>query len=73
MTAIEVIEQLRPKHFPHLFVNIHDHDKNNCDGCLFDKAISDLIKEAVDRERELCAKSHLRKIIDEILTRNKNI
>lgn len=62
MTSIEVLEQLRPKHYSiwskeiPLFVHI----KSTCDACLFDKAISDLIQEAMisgmNQEREECVK-----------------
>lgn len=51
MKAIEVIERFRPTH---IFDPLGNHILNNCDGCQFDRAITELIREAIVREREAC-------------------
>ena len=68
MKAIEVLERLRPKH---IFDLMGKH-ANSCDACEFDKAITELFQEAIERERETCAESHLRKVIDKITAKNIN-
>lgn len=62
MTAKEVLERLRPKHYPTWSKDdpVYNHTKSTCDACLFDKAISDLIRAAIlsamNQERKECAK-----------------
>ena len=68
MKAIEVLERLRPKHD---FDSTGRHT-NGCDAREFDRALTELFREAIEREREACAESHLRKVIDRITAGNIN-